>query len=238
MQPRNARPNAPKRKAIAKTAWKRYSRALKAFLALRARSEGKAGASRRNQANPLREFAEILETRPSLRASFPAALILHSFRDLCGRDTASFPARDLVALWSIDQKLCELAADYGVEARNFAHDLAIFSDALALATGKAPSTKKLVPAMIARTFSDGKLSSLLGIHEWDGVRWFNKEAAETILESGLLIAIIRDAGPIKAQALSRARRLAFSALKKSEYRVEGICAAFPVTREKTGTDGQ
>ena len=236
MKSRRAKPNAPKQGAIAKNAWKRYSRALRSFLALCARANRQTGTARRSPTSPLGEFASILERRPSLRTSIPAALILHSFRELCGGDNASDTARDLVALWSVDQKLCELALDYGVGSREFAHDLAIFADALILATKKAPSAKKLVPAMISRIFSDARLSSRLGIHEWDGVRWFNKEATEAVLESGLLIAIIRDAGAIKAHALSRARRLAFSALKESEYKAEEIHAAFPDTRGHTGTE--
>ena len=217
-----ATPRAKNAKTLAGEAWRLYARALGRFLAL-------------DDTPDADYLAEMAYAREAITLAVPAALILHSLRDLALGDAPAATARAITEGWSLDRKLADLVADYGIQAEGFPEELAAFADSLALAQPGETPVKKRAELLIARAFSDERISRRIGVHQWDGVEWFNKEAAEAIADKTLLIAFIRDSGDTIKETLvdlAKAQKLIHAAYDASGYKAEAIRAAYPAPEEK------
>jgi hypothetical protein len=174
--------------------------------------------------------------REGLALAVPAALILHSLRDLALGDAPETTARAIAEGWSLDRKIADLVADYGIQAQGFPEELAAFAEAIILALPDETPAKKRAERIISRAFSDERLSRRVGVHQWDGVEWFNKEAAEALADKALLIAFIRDDGEKETLAeLAKARKLVHAAYAASEYRADSLRTAYPAPAEPKAT---
>jgi len=215
-------PRAKNAKALAGEAWSLYASALGRFLSL--------------GDTPGAEYlAETALEREGLALAAPAALIIHSIRDLALGDTPEATARAIAEGWSLDRKLADLVADYGIQAEGFTEELAAFADSIILALPGETTAKKRAELLLARAFSDERITRRIGVHRWDGVDWFNKEAAEAIADKAILIAFIRDSGESMTETLAdlaKARKLIHAAYAASEYKAESIRVAYPAPKEK------
>jgi glycosidase len=220
---KDAPQRAKKEKELTNEAWRRYARALGRFLAL----GDTPGAE---------WLAEPMLGREGLALAVPAALILHSLRDLALGDAPETTARAIAEGWSLDRKIADLVADYGIQAQGFPEELAAFAEAIILALPDETPAKKRAERIISRAFSDERLSRRVGVHQWDGVEWFNKEAAEALADKALLIAFIRDDGEKETLAeLAKARKLVHAAYAASEYRADSLRTAYPAPAEPKAT---
>ncbi len=222
---------------LAGDAWTLYSDSLLRFFALPAKPVHKESPKAKSQVKPQSPTetispdaipAEPPENTVRMR-SIPAALILHSLRELSASLTPGVTARVIVDLWSLDRKIADLAGDYGLEGAEFRDELASYADTLFLAEDKPLPAKKAACVFLERLFSDERLSRRAGVHQWDGIDWFNKEAAEAIADRTLLVAQIRDGGEKSAAEYDAARGEILKAFAESGYRVDAI----PTEKVKT-----
>jgi hypothetical protein len=222
---------------LAGDAWTLYSDSLLRFFALPAKPVQKESPKAKSQVKPQSDTKAIpTETIPASppentvhKRAIPAALILHSLRELSASLTPGVTARTIVDLWSLDRKIADLAGDYGLEGPEFRDELASYTDTLFLAEDKPLPAKKAASGFLTRLFSDERLSRRVGVHQWDGVDWFNKEAAEAIAERTLLVAQIRDGREKSAAEYDAARGEILKAFAESGYRVDAI----PTEKVKT-----
>jgi glycosidase len=221
----------PAQGEAADRAWEYLSRSLSRLLSLGERKIAKKEGRARKSAGEilLDNFAIEYVDDPSKAIAVAAALILHSVRFLLPKgDPAA--ARAAIDSWSLARKLADLVEDYGIKASGFGERLETFADALVLAD-LGGTTAKRTAALVSGIFADGRVSSRARVHEWDGVEWFGKEQAESLVDDCLLLKTL-GAGPKDSLAdLAGIRTLAFGAFSASEYRVSSIREAF--SGEKT-----
>jgi len=163
----------------------------------------------------------------------------------------------LIALWDLDRKLAEILERAGMSEGAALADLRLLRDTLdpgrePLRAGRGPVARfrsflrrafGLIPtsgprdaetARVLRSAFSGDGAGAIGVHEWGGVLWFNKERAERAF---LLIdaADLAEAGPLSRRALARfsarraARRAVFAGQAEAAgYRVEDFLSRYPV----------
>lgn len=199
----------------------------------------------------LKTQQESLYASEGFAESMAAAIVLYSVHDCISGTERGRKTRELVDLWSLDRKMLEILADCGMNQPSIPETLATLKSYLCLANLPRIPPKDVARTILETLFTDGGTGKLLQIHEWDGVSWFNKEAAErqllllgTALSlTGVPVAVkVRKEASDKAEASSSGARFSWSAweeellliaqterkaeqlFEKSGYRVQELLA--------------
>jgi len=201
-------------------------------------------------ASPAAAPAHILESlrkawlaKPELLEVLSAAIVLYSLGDLIGPKTTGGTIRALADLWSLDLKMTDILADEGMDPAVVLHYLQTLKELLSVAdTG-----------ITAAVLEQEKIRSLLGIHNWDGILWYNKETAEELVDLSGFAAALAGLPGKKAAAkmpefsrtgwdaelaeIGKLQKKVTAAFVESRYQVEKLVAAFapPVRTKKAGT---
>ena len=121
----------------------------------------------------------------SAREGIALAWVLHALGDyLCPAEGAA-GLRDLAERWSLVPKAREILAPLEIEAAPVIRILDSMLAVSHLSDGKAPAKANMAKGLMLRLFTDAYAAKALGIHEWDGIEWFNKEAAELCVDCAL-----------------------------------------------------
>ncbi len=208
-------------------AWGYLSRSLSRLLSLGERKIVKKEGRARKAAGErlLDSFAIEYVDDPSKAIAVAAALILHSVRFLVPKGDPAV-ARATIDAWSLPRKLADLVEDYGIKATVFAERVESFADALILADLGGTTAKKTA-ALVSGIFADKRLSARARVHEWDGVEWFGKEEAESLVDDCLLLQALCAEPKDSLADLAGIRDLVIDAFSGSGYRVAAIREAFP-----------
>jgi glycosidase len=225
------------RKPDVKTAGKRLSVRLERLLAFTAKRVEKTPAKLSQLPLPGLPNATILNFEESIAAYINAdktlavtlggAIALYSLHDLLGPDVTGETIRDLVDLWSLDIKLQELiASQEETDAARTRENLTILKECLVLADIKLSPKNRVVPALVTAFFTQDRTANLLGVHSWDGISWFNKEASERVLSLALVAAAITGKcdEPVQAfyKELGTIKKTILAAFGSSGYQTEKL----------------
>ncbi len=117
-----------------------------------------------------------------------SALVIFSIRSIVGPAHDGPALRKRVEDWSLDRKMAELLTRVGMDARKARDAMAAYCELFVIAgAGEIPSKKREGLIVAALMENDGS-KLRLGVHTWDNARWFNKEAAETMLERSIALS--------------------------------------------------
>jgi len=193
----------------------------------------------------LHDISVFAGNSPAAPQAFAAAAILYAMRDLAspGMDTGSF--RALVDGWSLDRKIADLFGDYGSvgdlpPATAFSAMSSGISSLLGLVDTQAnpPDAAKNGPAgelaaAMLRLAETEAVRRETGTHEWDGVLWFVKERAESLIDAAALCALVfapvwragkKERMPEDVSSIAGARDWARDVVTSSGYRYEALIA--------------
>ncbi len=174
----------------------------------------------------------------SAREGIALAWVLHALGDyLCPAEGAA-GLRDLAERWSLVPKAREILAPLEIEAAPVIRILDSMLAVSHLSDGKAPAKANMAKGLMLRLFTDAYAAKALGIHEWDGIEWFNKEAAELCVDCALhsMSAGLRPTLALNETALRKLRKECRALIEESRYRKgELISLCTPAPRKKTAT---
>ncbi|ULQ59011.1 alpha-amylase [Brucepastera parasyntrophica] len=156
-----------KRKNIpdAATVWEWYSASLERLLRLGTDPEKTIGAGLPVEG----DYPEILA----------CTLILYSVRPIIGSEASGEVLTKLIDLWSLDRKLADILSGYGKNGGHILWQLQKVK-ATCVLTGLENEPAPASDIMGALFTYDGA-RQFLGLNEWDGITWFNKEQAEEMI---------------------------------------------------------
>ena len=109
------------------------------------------------------------------------AVILYSVKDCIPGTDKGRKTRGILDLWSLDRKMTEILADYGLNQQAVTRLYDMLKACLCVADMPPVNEKDLARAILEKLFTDSKTGAFLGIHEWDSIVWFNKDAADHLL---------------------------------------------------------
>ncbi len=124
------------------------------------------------------------------------AVLLFAVEDIAAHYTVESTTGRLVTLWRFDEKLAELIRQIGYEVpavQNKA-DAVKYLFYVRNARGKKKVRRT---GIVHRLTRDVGVINRLGIHEWDGIQWFNKEAAELLTDDMVGLLFIAAARPVR-----------------------------------------
>lgn len=162
------------------------------------------------------------------RAAFAMAAVILSIGEYADGSSAATALDDLLDRWSLPQKGTELLTAQGYNAREATKNLsAIFSITRIRETKPFP---KAITAkeILYRLFSSPGARTLAGVHEWDGVEWFNKEGAEFALDialSSLSVKLVPVTADLTEEKLHALRKEAYILIAGSRYRMGDLMSA-------------
>jgi len=177
-----------------------------------------------------------LEATPHAPEIIGGALILETLRDIAGTATPGETVAGLIQLWSLDRKLAAIMAESALDAATARADLRRLTGLLPLVDLAAAPAKHRLALAATKLVDSDDARFLLGLHEWDGTRWFNKELAERLTSLALLMAQLDGMAEATTTALSRDIA---ALVEKSAYRADyfaSLCPPKPATSSATKRD--
>jgi glycosidase len=213
--------------------WTSFASSLEKLLRVEAFCKKAPASLRPESVTFLRSIKKRIDAQPEMLEVYGAVLILQTVRNLIGIGTSGETARDLISLWSLDIKMADILADCGLSRKAMLQRMHDFKEMQVL-PDKDPETAPVVQTL----FTSPSMQHKLGIHNWDGIRWFNKEGAEEQLECFYTIkAITGLKGKKKPQAFSsrrwnrdlrsaaKAQKTILALYADSGYKVEALLSA-------------
>jgi glycosidase len=132
----------------------------------------------------------FIRQEAGMEETLGAVIAIYAIRDIVGAKVPGAAIRSLVDLWSLDRKEAEFLAEAGIDARRSSGTFREIKELFILANTESFAKKDRIDHIVTTLLSEESAAPILGIHEWDSIRWFNKEAAEKMLSYALtLIAI-------------------------------------------------
>ncbi len=176
--------------------------------------------------------------KPELLEVLSASIVLYSLADLIGPKTTGSTVQKLTDLWSLDLKMTDILADEGRDPSVVLHHLQALKELLLVSdTG-----------ITATVLEREKIRTLLGIHSWDGILWYNKETAEQLVDLSAFATALtglpgRKANPkysreewnVELAGIQKLQKKVIAAFMESQYQVDKLIAAFapPILTKKT-----
>ncbi len=156
----------------------------------------KQTASAHHRAAAAGDFVQKLRRTPEALTAYAAALFLFPAEDILqyyGITSEAFP---LLAFWNLDEKLAELAASNGYPLKDYAGVLNTVRFLPVIYGAKGRKTVRRGAILTCLT-ADPVFKQQTELHEWDGVTWFSKEAAERFAEYAAVLLFILKAKPVQ-----------------------------------------
>nr|HPO01743.1 alpha-amylase family glycosyl hydrolase [Treponemataceae bacterium] len=130
---------------------------------------------------------------------------------------------DIVDLWSLDRKIADIFTDAGIGDGKTEEVLGIMKKTALIFNERKTGKKMGCKDYAALVFAHPEAGALAGVHEWDGIQWFNKERAESIIDliaSLALIGTIRDqdSKPLKTAEVKKNYASAQDMISESGYK--------------------
>ncbi len=170
------------------------------------------------------------------RVTFAFAAVLLALAENVDGPGAPGELPGLVERWSLDRKAAEILGELGIDPRTAARILSAIVAVAPIFAEKALPKTGTAKAFAYRVFSLPSAVKVAGAHEWDGINWLNKEAAEFTLDAALCSACVgfwaSQPRPSAAGA-AKLRKEAFALLAGAGYKVSRLledCA--PTTPKK------
>lgn len=126
----------------------------------------------------LPEVIESIFSKPCFIEAMGAILVLDSLKIWMPEAYQGVLLGKIIDLWSIDKKIAELFVSYGVDAFALQDILKNLREMYAFEDLNGVTNSTFIEKFIVYAFNSTNLKSYVGIHDWDGVLWFNKEAVE------------------------------------------------------------
>ena len=124
------------------------------------------------------------------------AILLFAVEDIAAYYKVEASAGRLFTLWRFDEKLTEIIRSMGYDVPAVQNK----ADAVKYLfyVRNARGTKKVRrTGIVHRLTRDAGVIARIGIHEWEGIQWFNKEAAELLADDMAELLFIAAARPVK-----------------------------------------
>ena len=137
-------------------------------------------------------ISAFVRSERGLEETFGAAIAICTLRDIVGTKVSGQAIRNLVDLWSLDRKATDFLVDTGIEARSASEAFGEIKELFILVNTESFAKKDRIDHIVTALVSAESAAPILGIHEWDSIRWYNKENAEKLLSYAL--ALIATAG--------------------------------------------
>jgi len=211
--------------------WSNFAVRLEKLLRSDEASTGKPAGMTPASIRTLEALQKARLAKPVLLEVLSAAVVLYSLGDLIGPKTAGATVQALANLWSLDLKMADILADTGLDPAAALELLQVLKELLSVAdTG-----------ITAKLLEREKIRTLLGIHEWDGILWYNKEMAEELADLSVYAAALTglpgkkpSAKPLFSPAdwnadlasIAKLRKKMTEAFIESRYQVDKLSAAF------------
>jgi len=176
-------------------------------------------------------FMQNLCGTPELVCTGAAACMLLAVDDLAYYTKSRYAPDTLAQYWQLDTKLISLLAHQGLLSGSAAGmlDCARY---ICYAYGTKGRKKARRERIIARILHNEELAHRLGINEWDGVQWFNREAGEQfaadMAELLYLYGAKTKAGmkPASAEKYAALLQALHTNIEDSGYRVDSFISLF------------
>ncbi|MDR1031295.1 MAG: alpha-amylase [Treponema sp.] len=154
---------------------------------------------------------------------------------ILGADASGTDAVALIQHWNLDRKLQEAWRKMGVPGKT-AYRLAELAKALLARTRLEDPGVYGTPfsprALITENYQAADFRQLLGINQFEGITWFNKEAFEETLDyTSLLLALESDAA---FERVSTGKRVGDASWRKRLQVLAGLSAQFRKAEERSG----
>ncbi len=171
---------------------------------------------------------------------FASTLILYTVRDLIGECSNKEAPGELIDLWSLDLKMADILADLGINGYAVLDSLRKMKGLIGLSDSEITTS----------FFTSPKIQTLVGVHSWDGIQWFNKEMAEQLLELYITVrALIRNPEKkevkkakfslkewnVELLALAAVQNTLLAGFSDSLYQVEKFLVLFAPAGKKSKT---
>jgi len=173
------------------------------------------------------------------RGAFAYAAVMLTLAEYADPLRSDESLADLTERWSLDKKAAELFTALEIESGIATRILETALVVTPLIGGKPLPKAGRAKALLLRILGADKARKAIGVHEWDGVEWYNKEAAEFVLDTALCSIAYGLWTGYGSQAPSDARKVrkeAFGLIAESLFRVENLgelCGKGP--NKKAGT---
>lgn len=176
---------------------------------------------------------------------FPEALaassIILALSDILPKANQSLALPDLIGQWSLDRRIADRYEEINfvsyLEVSEFRTHISLWAalePLVRIGANKgciqaiitfisrlcAPqrAARKAVKQAITTLAGDTRVHREIRLHTWDGVAWFDKEKAETLVHKTCTASLVF--GPVKK--VDRLERVAITYLTNSEYRFEKL----------------
>jgi glycosidase len=164
-------------------------------------------------------IAKRLRAERGLAECAAAAAILDGLRDVAGTERPGETALSLVGIWDLDRKLQECVALATGEPANL-DAIRVFTALMPLRDVTGRRNEQGLSGLYATVLANPSAKNAIDAHIWDGIEWFSKEKAESLVDAIALAAWASRSRWSHKIALARAKALA--AIAKSEYKTSGI----------------
>ncbi len=172
----------------------------------------------------VRALYENMLCYPYMPEILGAFCMLFTLKDVLGTNISAAATRNLIQLWCLERKMRDILVTMGKPSKDMYNQFKImiaiteFCD-----TEIIPSQlEKISWEMIVKLVSGDFAASILGINRYDGILWYNKEAAqETIMYATMLYTLFR----AKSQDYDSIKTLwdtITKAIESSEYKVDNL----------------
>ena len=151
------------------------------------------------------------------------SVLLFAVEDIAAHYKAEAAVGRLFALWRLDEKVVELirSVGYGIPAVHNKVDAVKYLFYIRNAHGRKTARRT---GIVHRMSVDTGIIARIGIHEWDHIYWFNKEAAELLADDTAQMLFLAAARTVKRA--DRIKKTAASAIKYRNIATEFSAAIY------------
>ena len=186
-------------------------------------------------------FMQKLSEQKEAVSAYSGALLLFAVEDMVTHYQSPVTAHTLSAHWQLERKTAEIMASTGYILKE---RQSILNTVPYLCHVHGERGTKTVRRMgILRSIAnDSGCINRLQLHEWDGIRWFSREGAETFADEMAILLFLYAAKPSKTAALHKSvedavrfRKLLeelHTAIQTSGYKTDSFIQLFSGVKKK------
>ncbi|MCM1321810.1 MAG: alpha-amylase family glycosyl hydrolase [Bacteroides sp.] len=211
--------------------WKSFSGRIARLVQLSADAQKAADTlSGKEQANSVlcRRLYEEMLARPFMAEQLAAFTILYSIKDSIGSEAAAGDVCELISLWGLDRKICDILSDCGCCDKGIYRSFCAMTEVCKICGCdielKHPESGAYT--VVHSLLGLDKATLLLGVNRYNNQLWFNKEKMSDMLWITEMLYFLYAADPAECAPLHEIIRLAEEYAEKSGYCCETFEAMF------------